>query len=285
MLITNPDGLLCVGELMNENRHGGFHFPINNRLRGAALSQSKISVVIPVYNEEKNILNCIDKLYGYLNADFEDFEIILVNDGSTDNTLQLFIQREDKRNNISMITYTPNKGKGNAVRTGILAASGDRIVCTDCDLAYGVEVIGEMAKRLSDYDLVIGSRNLTKEGHKGYNLIRKLASKVYIKLLNLAAGFRHTDSQCGIKAYRNEEAKRIFSNCITNGFAFDLEVLMIAEKAGFSIGEHPVSIINHSNQDSKVRVFKDTKKMLSDLKRIKKHVSELKDIKDLTKES
>ncbi len=244
------------------------------------MSQNKISVVIPVYNEEKNISNCLDKLSGYMSSHFEDYEIVIVNDGSTDSTEQIFLTNAGNYANLKMISYTPNKGKGNAVRTGMNAASGDRIVCTDCDLAYGVEVIGEMAKGLSDYDLVIGSRNLTKEGHKGYNPIRKLASKAYIKLLNLAAGFRHTDSQCGIKAYRGDAARKIFKNCETKGFAFDLEALMIAEKAGYSIGEYPVSIINHSNEGSKVRIFRDTRKMLSDLKKIKTHVKNL----DLTKE-
>lgn len=249
------------------------------------MSTSKISVVIPVYNEEKNILSCLDKLAEYMSSNFEDYEIIIVNDGSTDSTEQLFLTNAGNYSNLRMISYTKNKGKGGAVRTGMLGATGDSIVCTDCDLAYGVDVIGKMAERLDDHDLVIGSRNLTKEGHKGYNFLRKAASKVYIKLLNFAAGFDHTDSQCGIKAYRGEAAKRIFSNCKTNGFAFDLEALMIAEKAGFSIGEYPVSIINHSNENSKVRIFRDTKKMLSDLKKIKKHVKELDEIKDLTKEN
>lgn len=248
------------------------------------MSKNKISVVIPVYNEEKNILNCLDKLSEYMSSNFEDYEVVIVNDGSTDQTEQIFLTNAGNYSNLKMLSYTQNKGKGGAVRTGMLSVTGDRVVCTDCDLAYGVEVIGEMAKKLDNYDLVIGSRNLTKEGHKGYSFLRKAASKAYIKLLNLAAGFRHTDSQCGIKAYRQDAAKRIFSNCKTNGFAFDLEVLMIAEKAGFTIGEHPVSIINHSNQDSKVRIFRDTKKMLSDLKKIKKHVKKLDENGDLTKE-
>ncbi len=249
------------------------------------MSQHKISVVIPVYNEEKNILSCLERLCGYMDERFADYEIIIVNDGSTDQTEQLFLTHAGNYSNLKMLSYTPNKGKGGAVRTGMLGVTGERVVCTDCDLAYGVEVIGEMAKKLDDFDLVIGSRNLTKEGHKGYNFLRKAASKAYIKLLNLAAGFDHTDSQCGIKAYRAYAAKRIFSNCKTNGFAFDLEALMIAEKAGFTIGEHPVSIINHSNEDSKVHIFRDTRKMLSDLKKIKKHVKELDEIKDLTKEN
>ena len=239
----------------------------------------KISVVIPVYNEEKNIISCLDRLSAYMSSHFEDYEIVIVNDGSVDSTERIFLTNAGNYANLKMISYVPNQGKGNAVKTGMLNATGERIVCTDCDLAYGVEVIGEMAQKLSEYDLVIGSRNLTKEGHKGYTFLRKTASKVYIKFLNLAAGFRHTDSQCGIKAYRCEAAKQIFSNCETKGFAFDLEVLMIAEKAGYTIGEHPVSIINHSNEGSKVRIIRDTKKMLSDLKRIKKHVREL----DLTK--
>ena len=167
----------------------------------------EISVVIPVYNEEKNILSCLDRLSKYMSSHFEDYEIVIVNDGSTDSTEQIFLTNAGNYAHLKMISYTPNKGKGNAVRTGMLGASGDRIVCTDCDLAYGVDVIGEMAERLRSCDVVIGSRNLTKEGHKGYNLVRKLASNAYIKLLNLAAGFKHTDSQCGIKAYKKEAGK------------------------------------------------------------------------------
>ena len=249
-------------------------------MRGKTLNQSKISVVIPIYNEEKNIINCIKSLHSYMSENFEDYEIILVNDGSTDSTEKIFLTNAGNYANLKMVSYVKNQGKGHAVKTGMLETTGERIVCTDCDLAYGVEVIGEMAEKLSEYDLVIGSRNLTKEGHKGYNFARKLASKAYIKLLNLAAGFRHTDSQCGIKAYRGEAARKIFKHCQTKGFAFDLEALMIAEKAGYSIGEYPVSIINHSNESSKVSVIRDTKKMLSDLKKIKKHVNTL----DLTKQ-
>lgn len=243
------------------------------------MSTSKISVVIPVYNEEKNIKSCLETLCGYMASEFEDYEIIIVNDGSTDSTERIFIESSENYKNLRMISYTPNKGKGGAVRTGILATTGDRVVCTDCDLAYGVEVIGRMAVELDKSDLVIGSRNLTKEGHKEYTLLRKLASKTYIKLVNLVAGFRHSDSQCGIKAYRGDAARRIFSYCKTDSFAFDLEALMIAEKAGYSISEHPVTIINHSNEESKVRILRDTKKMLSDLRKIKRHVKNL----DLTK--
>ncbi len=244
------------------------------------MNPDKISVVIPVYNEEKNILICMDRLCSYMSEHFEDYEIILVNDGSSDSTEKLFLTHAGNYANLKMVSYCQNQGKGYAVKTGMLETTGGRIVCTDCDLAYGVEVIGEMADKLTEYDLVIGSRNLTKEGHKGYNFARKIASKVYIKLLNLAAGFRHTDSQCGIKAYRGDTARRIFRYCETKGFAFDLEVLMIAEKAGYIIGEYPVSIINHSSEGSKVRIIQDTKKMLSDLRRIKKHINDL----DLTKE-
>ncbi len=244
------------------------------------MNSGKISIVIPVYNEEKNILTCIERLCGYMSENFNDYEIIIVNDGSTDSTEQIFFRNAGNYANLKMISYTPNQGKGNAVKTGMLKSAGERIVCTDCDLAYGVEVIGEIAQKLSEYDLVIGSRNLTKEGHKAYSFARKAASKIYIKLLNLAAGFKHTDSQCGIKAYRGEAARKIFEHCNTKGFAFDLEALMIAEKAGYTIGEHPVSIINHSNEGSKVRIIRDTQKMLSDLKKIKKQVKNL----DLTKD-
>lgn len=248
------------------------------------MTQTKLSVVIPMYNEEKNIPKCVEVLDGYLSKNFNDYEIVCVNDGSTDHSCEALISLSKDRPVLKVIGYDVNKGKGCAVRTGVCSSVGDVVIYTDCDLAYGVDFFEGMMEGLCENDIVIGSRNLTKDGHKGYNFIRKLASKVYIRLLNLAAGFNHSDSQCGIKCYKGDVARKVFSNCKTDGFAFDLEALMIAKKAGFRVGEHPVTIINHSEQGSKVRIFRDTFKMLSDIRKIKKHVKSLDEIADLTKE-
>ncbi len=231
-----------------------------------------------MYNEEKGALQCVETLDRYLSENFDKHEIITVNDGSRDGTEGVLFSLAEKYPDLKPVSYKENRGKGCAVRTGILESKGDIVVYTDTDLAYGVDVIGKMADKCKD--IVIGSRNLTKEGHKSYTLLRKLASKTYIKFLNFAAGFSHSDSQCGIKCYKGDIARRIFPLCKTDGFAFDLEALMIAERMGYQVDEYGVSIINHTEEASKVHIVKDTLKMLSDIKKIKKHVKSI----DLTKE-
>ena len=110
----------------------------------------------------------------------------------------------------------------------------------------------------------------SKDGYDGYTFLRKLASKTYIKVIALAAGFKLTDSQCGIKGFRSSVAKKIFSNCEVDRFAFDLEVIMIATKLGATIAEMPVKIINH--RESTVHVFRDSIKMLRDVHTMKKRI-------------
>ncbi len=240
------------------------------------MNPKMISVVIPMYNEEKGAEKCVRTLDKYLSEHFEKYEIVTVNDGSRDSTESILFSLKETFPCHAPVSYKDNRGKGCAVRTGIAASKGDIVLYTDCDLAYGCEVIADMTEKIGENDVVIGSRNLSKEGHEGYTLLRKIASKVYIKFLNIAAGFSHSDSQCGIKCYKGDAARNIFDKCQTDGFAFDLEALMIAEASGYAIGEHSVKIINHAEEGSKVNIIKDTFKMLSDIKRIKKHIKGLK---------
>lgn len=149
---------------------------------------------------------------------------------------------------------------------------GDAVVYTDCDLAYGCDAVygiySELVKTGSD--LVIGSRNLRADGYEGYTALRRLMSKTYIKLISLVAGFKYSDSQCGLKCLRGNAAKDIFGRCTVNGFAFDLEVLILAGKLGKTVSEFPVRVINHHESESKVNPVKDTLKMIRDVSRIKK---------------
>ena len=119
--------------------------------------------------------------------------------------------------------------------------------------------------------LSIGSRNISADGYDGYTCTRKLASKAYIKVLNILGGLKCSDSQCGCKAFRNHAAKKIFSNATVDRFAFDFEALLIANKIGYRIAEYPVKVINHG--DSKVNVLKDSLKMLSDLYKMKVRIN------------
>ena len=229
----------------------------------------KISLCIPMYNEGSIIESTLNAVSEYMEANFDDYEVLFSDDGSTDNCRRAVEGFPNER--IRAVGYEENKGKGAAIRHGVMSAVGDIIIFTDCDLAYRLDVIKTAVSTLnknSDADAVIGSRNLTEDGYEGYTPLRKLASKTYIKCLALAAGFKLSDSQCGFKCFRRGTAHRIFSECAVNGFAFDFEVLIKANNMGAKILEMPVKIINH--RESKVNVLRDSFKMLSDVRKIKK---------------
>ena len=241
----------------------------------------KLSVVIPMYNELEAAPKTAVELSSFLEKKLgNDFEILFSDDGSTDGCAEAVAAL--KLPCVRVIRYAVNKGKGSAVREGILRCNGDIVVYTDSDLAYGTKAVYDIYNELerSGSNIVIGSRNLKKDGYEGYTLLRKLMSKAYIKVISVFANFEYSDSQCGIKAFTVESAKTIFSRCTVNGFAFDLEVLILADKLNMKIKEFPVKIINHREAVSKVNPIKDAVKMIGDVRRIKtKHKSFSADVK------
>ena len=231
----------------------------------------KFSLVIPMYNEKSIIADTAKTLSDYMSEHFEDYEILFSNDGSKDGCDE--IVRSLNLPHVRVTGYPVNQGKGCAVRTAVLEAEGDIVMFTDADLAYGTDVIARVAEKFAenpDADVVIGSRNLNKDGYEGYTLLRKIASKTYIKILCIAGGFKLSDSQCGCKAFRGEAAQKIFSRCEVNGFAFDFEAILWSQRYGCKIAEMPVKIINH--RESKVHMVSDTIKMLRDLRQMKKRI-------------
>ncbi len=234
----------------------------------------KISLIIPMYNESSIIADTAKALSAYMSENFESYEIIFSDDGSRDGCGN--IVRNLELPFVKVVGYEQNKGKGSAIRNGVCHADGDFIMFTDADLAYGTDIIRtfyeiyEADLNGHSFDMLIGSRNIHKDGYAEYTFLRKLASKIYIKVLCFVGGFKLSDSQCGCKAFSGETAHDIFSRCTVNGFAFDFEAILWADKLGYSIREVPVKIINH--RESKVNVFKDSVKMLRDLMKIKKSV-------------
>lgn len=197
----------------------------------------------------------------------EDYEVVVADDGSTDGTGALV----EGMPNARTVGYGTNAGKGRAVRTGVLAAKGDVVVCTDADLAYGTDVFGAMLGALRDTgaDLVIGSRRLSGGGYGAYPPLRRLASACFRTLVRLASGLPY-DTQCGIKCYRAQSAKDIFSDCRLDGFSFDFEVLMRARGMDMSVEEFPVRVVNF--RESKVRVVRDSLRMFRDVFRARRMV-------------
>ena len=239
----------------------------------------KISLIIPMYNESSIINDAIETFGSYMKDHFEDWELIFVDDGSVDGCGAPVLAAHEKDERIKLISYQPNRGKGYAVRQGMLAASGDISVFTDCDNAYGTDVIGkiyDMFCENENADIIVGSRNMDKTGYDGYTFVRRFASKTYIKVINIVAGFGKyglSDSQCGFKGFRTYASKKIFANCEVDRFAFDLEAIMIGGKCGYKFGQIPVKIINH--RESKVNVVKDSFRMMKDVGKMKKRIKKL----------
>lgn len=237
----------------------------------------KLSVIIPMYNESKVIGNTLETLYKTLERDFGsgEYEVVVVSDGSTDTSEAIVSDFVTSHPNFRLVAYNPNRGKGYAVRTGMLEAKGDFAVFTDSDLAYGADVLADVYNLhiKKNADVVIGSRALKGGGYDGYTFLRKLMSKTYLKVISIAAGFSHSDSQAGLKGFTGESARKIFTHCEVDRFAFDLEALMIADKLNLRFAELPVKVINHG--ESKVSPVKDALSMLAEVRKMRKRIKKL----------
>lgn len=231
----------------------------------------KMTVCIPMYNESAIIANTAKTLSEYMSTTFDEYEILFSDDGSQDGSAE--IVKALGLPFVRVIENPINQGKGAAVRAAMLESSGDYVLFTDADLAYGTEVIGGIADTFMknpESDVVIGTRNFGKNGYDGYTFLRKVASKIYIKLLCFVGGFRMSDSQCGCKAFTGKAAREIFSRCKLKGFSFDFEVLLWAETLGMKVSEHPVRVINH--RQSKIRLVRDSIRMVKDIIGIRRSV-------------
>lgn len=222
----------------------------------------KISLVIPAYNESGVIGETVKNANIYLSSLKCSYEIIVVNDGSTDdteNSVQMLML-----DSVRVLGYDQNKGKGYAVRHGMLAAKGDIVFYTDADLAYGLDVVGEAVSVFEETgaDMVIGSRKLDDDGYGEYPVARLAASKCFSVAVRLLSGMTY-DTQCGFKGFTREAVGYVFPNCQEDGFSFDFEVMMLAEKKKLKIQEMPVRIINH--RQSRVRLMHDSVVMLRDV--------------------
>jgi dolichyl-phosphate beta-glucosyltransferase len=225
----------------------------------------EISVVIPAYNEEKRLDSTLPHLWRSLKRRFNKFEIIVVDDGSTDRTPQLVLECSREYSEVRLIRYENNRGKGYAVRTGILAASGRYVLFSDADLSTPVREIRKLLKSLSEgYDVAIGSR-ATREARivKYQPFYRVLLGKTFNKMVQAFTVRGISDTQCGFKCFRRNAAREIFGCCRIDGFSFDVEALFVARHKGFKIAE--IGVLWRNNPLSKVNPVIHSMQMLRDL--------------------
>lgn len=223
---------------------------------------ASLSVVLPAYNSAAFIANTISSIRDAVGG----AEILVVDDGSTDGTAE----RATEAGADEVIRFGCNKGKGAAVKAGMLAASGDVRVFTDADLAYSADHIVRMHEAITGgADGAYGNRRLGEADHDG--ALRSAASQIFSIMTKLIVPLRSHDSQCGLKGFRSEAAEDIFGRCTVDGFAFDVEVMCIADILGLDCVEIAASA--RSPEGSTVRLIPQSMRMLTDVWRIRRQLS------------
>jgi dolichyl-phosphate beta-glucosyltransferase len=219
---------------------------------------SSVSIIIPAYNEEANISKTLHQVHTYLTENQFDFEIIVVNDGSSDNTAQEVLKFEAAQ----LINNPINKGKGNAVKTGVMAAKNELILFMDADHAIPIHYLSQFTQEIPTFDIIIGSKYIGDT--KNYPFYRKIVGKIFSFLKFLIIGLKIKDTQCGFKLFKGEIAKDLFSHSQINGWCFDVEILMIARRKNYSIQESPINM-SDINSISKINIFSSGTQMFLDL--------------------
>ncbi len=226
-----------------------------------------VTLVIPFYNEGEALGRAVRQSLELRERLECPLEIIFVDDGSTDGAAKGLDGLD-----ITLLTMPHNTGKGGAVRYGVLSSGGDLVIYTDCDLAYGLDIVPDAIAHLqrSKAALLCGSRRLSEEGYSAYPTLRRIASHGFSLFVRMALGLTASDTQCGFKCLKGDVARRLFANVKTDGYSFDLELLARARKSGDRLTEFPVSVINHGS--SKVNLIRDTFKMIGEVLKIRRLV-------------
>lgn len=238
-------------------------------LKPTPCSEVKLSIVIPSYNEQARLPRTVLETLHYCAAQKLDFELIIADDGSSDETLALarLFERSDARVHA---LACPHMGKGSAVRLGMLNARGQFVLFMDADGATPLQEIATLAAALeAGNDVAVGSRAIQQsaEVEVRTSLHRRLIGRVFAFLVNLFAVKGIADTQCGFKMFRRQAALQIFSLQKLSGFAFDVEILFIARQLSLTIVEIPVNWA--AQPGSKVNLVTDSMKMLWDISLIR----------------
>ena len=192
-----------------------------------------LSIVIPAYNEEQRLPATLDRVVAYAErATFPVTEILVVDDGSRDGTAALV---EARGGIVRLLSNPGNRGKGYAVRNGMLAAKADWILSTDADLSAPIDELEKLiaAARRENAVVAIGSRALDRKLVKVHQpMMREVSGRAFNMVMRMVTGLPFQDTQCGFKLFRQDAAKNIFSRQIEEGFSFDVEDLIIARSLG-----------------------------------------------------
>jgi glycosyltransferase involved in cell wall biosynthesis len=237
-----------------------------SRGNAAAVARSPtLSIVIPAYNERERLTVSLPAIEAYLRATRLDAEILVVDDGSSDATAKVvptLVLGPDHR----VISLPVNKGKGAAVRRGVLASCGEWVLVSDADLSTPIDEYGRLAAIAcaEGLDVVIGSRALPgSRVEVSQHIVRRVLGQVFNLILRRVTGLPYRDTQCGFKLLRRSRVQAVFAEMVIDGFAFDVELLYLCKRHGLRVKEVPVTWRN--SPKSTVNIIGSPPRMLFDL--------------------
>ncbi|MGB5417242.1 glycosyltransferase [Algibacter sp.] len=229
--------------------------------------KTHLSLIIPIYNASDFIIDSLKAISQWTKNLEYSVEVILVNDGSSDNSkgvIEDYIASTDK--SIKLLSYEKNKGKGYAVKQGMIEAKGEFRIFTDADIPYGFEIIDNMLHYLDfkEFDVCIGNRrSIHSQYFTEVTFFRKLSSTIFTAFASRFVVTGINDTQCGLKGFRSRVADRLFPKLAINGFGFDIEILYLSYKYEFDIKRIPV--VFEGNDNSTISLAKDSLSMFVDV--------------------
>ncbi len=234
-----------------------------------------VSIVIPAYNEARRFAVSLPWLRAALEGN-PSLEVIIVDDGSTDDTVSVVLDHLGGWPTAKLVSLPWNGGKGAAVKAGVAVASGSITCFMDADLSADLADLPLLLQALDTADIALGSRTIAGSRAVYENKMRRVTSKAFNAVVCGVAGVTAADTQCGFKAFRTPTAKMLFHLAKVDGFAFDVEVLALAQLLGYRITEVPVGWVEAAG--TKVRPLRDPARMLRDV--IKTRVRYREEIRD-----
>jgi dolichyl-phosphate beta-glucosyltransferase len=223
-----------------------------------------LSVIIPAYNESRRLPATLEQVDAYLGGRFPDAEVVVVDDGSRDGTVDLARAFGASHPRVRVLSYGCNRGKGYAVRVGMLAGVGERLLFSDADMSTPIEEVEKLMARMDQgHDIVIGSRALPEsavEVHQPW--YREGMGRGFNVLVQVLAVKGIKDTQCGFKLFSRAAAQDLFSRAEVDRFAFDVELLVLA-RGRWKVAETPVRWLN--SEDTRVSAGRDAARMALDL--------------------
>lgn len=234
----------------------------------ATHTRPELSVVIPAYNEEDRLPDTLEKICAYLQGRGLPYEILVADDGSRDGTAEVAATFAER--GVTVLPAPQNQGKGAAVRRGVLASRGQRVLISDADLSTPIEDLETLEPHLAETPVVFGSRAVkSAQVRLKQPFYREMMGKTFNKILWLAGIWGIHDTQCGFKLLDGDVARDLFQHLVTPGFAFDVEVVWLARRAGHDVAE--VGVVWVNSPSSRVSPLWDPPRMLLEIVRFRWH--------------